>query len=65
MSERIGEEIDYRAEAASQTVFADAYRGHPFIRVPQVLPELSTGRVLTMEHSDGMRWPRRRTPTRT
>jgi predicted unusual protein kinase regulating ubiquinone biosynthesis (AarF/ABC1/UbiB family) len=56
VSERIGEEIDYRVEAAHQTTFAEAYRGHPFIRVPQVLPELSTGRVLTMERSDGMRW---------
>jgi predicted unusual protein kinase regulating ubiquinone biosynthesis (AarF/ABC1/UbiB family) len=56
VSERIGEEIDYRREAANQTSFAKAYRGHPFIRVPEVLPELSTGRVLTMERSDGMRW---------
>lgn len=56
VGERIGEEIDYRAEAAHQTFFAEAYRGHPFIRVPEVLPELSTGRVLTMERSDGMRW---------
>jgi predicted unusual protein kinase regulating ubiquinone biosynthesis (AarF/ABC1/UbiB family) len=56
VSERIGEEIDYRAEAAHQSSFADAYRGHPFIRIPEVLSELSTGRVLTMERSDGMRW---------
>jgi predicted unusual protein kinase regulating ubiquinone biosynthesis (AarF/ABC1/UbiB family) len=56
VSERIGEEIDYRAEAANQTEFADFYRGHPFIRVPEVLPEFSTGRVLTMQRSDGMRW---------
>jgi predicted unusual protein kinase regulating ubiquinone biosynthesis (AarF/ABC1/UbiB family) len=56
VSERIGEEIDYRVEAANQTVFADAYRGHPFIRVPEVLPELSTERVLTMQRSDGLRW---------
>ena len=56
VSERIGEEIDYRAEAANQMRFADAYRGHPYARVPEVLPELSTGRVLTMERSDGLRW---------
>ncbi|MFI7587466.1 ABC1 kinase family protein [Spongisporangium articulatum] len=53
---RIGEEIDYRAEAANQQAFADAYAGHPFIRVPNVLPDLSTGRVLTSERSTGMRW---------
>jgi predicted unusual protein kinase regulating ubiquinone biosynthesis (AarF/ABC1/UbiB family) len=56
VSERIGEEIDYRTEAANQDAFATAYRGHPFIRVPEVLTEFSTGRVLTMERSDGMRW---------
>lgn len=56
VSERIGEEIDYRAEAANQRSFADAYRGHPFIRVPEVVGEFSTGRVLTTDRSDGLRW---------
>ncbi|MFC5184506.1 ABC1 kinase family protein [Actinomadura harenae] len=55
-AERIGAELDYRAEAASQAEFADLYRGHPFIRVPEIVPELCAGRVLTMELSDGMRW---------
>ncbi len=56
VGERIGEEIDYRKEAANQTEIGDAYAGHPFIRVPAVLPELSAGKVLTMERSDGLRW---------
>jgi predicted unusual protein kinase regulating ubiquinone biosynthesis (AarF/ABC1/UbiB family) len=56
ISARIGEEIDYRIEARNQTDFADAYRGHPFIRVPEVVPELSTARVLTMERVDGLRF---------
>lgn len=56
VAERIGEEIDYRTEAANQTAFADAYRGHPYVRVPEVVPELSTGQVLTMERSTGMRF---------
>jgi predicted unusual protein kinase regulating ubiquinone biosynthesis (AarF/ABC1/UbiB family) len=56
VAERIGEEIDYRREAENQMSFATAFRGHPFIRVPEVLAEFSTGRVLTMERSDGMRW---------
>ena len=47
--ERIGEELDYRVEAANQGVFADYYRGHPFIDVPDVIDELSTGRVLTTD----------------
>ena len=53
---RIGEEIDYRIEAAHQIDFANAYRDHPVIRIPEVVPELSTRRVLTMDLVDGMRW---------
>src|SRR3546814_2829857 len=53
---RIGEEIDYRAEAANQEEFADLYRAHPFIRIPEIVPELSTQRVLTMDLSDGIRY---------
>jgi predicted unusual protein kinase regulating ubiquinone biosynthesis (AarF/ABC1/UbiB family) len=56
ISNRIGEEIDYRIEAANQQAFADAYRGHPFIRIPEVVPELSSRRVLVMEHADGVRY---------
>lgn len=53
---RIGEEIDYRIEASHQTDFANAYRGHPVIRIPEVVPQLSTRRVLTMDLVEGMRW---------
>jgi predicted unusual protein kinase regulating ubiquinone biosynthesis (AarF/ABC1/UbiB family) len=56
ISARIGEEVDYRVEAASQQQFADIYRGHPFIRIPEVLPELSSRRVLTMDFVDGPRY---------
>jgi predicted unusual protein kinase regulating ubiquinone biosynthesis (AarF/ABC1/UbiB family) len=56
IAERIGEEIDYQLEAASQQLFADAHRGHPFIRVPEVVPELTTRRVLTMDFVDGLRY---------
>ena len=34
IQERITEELDYRREAANQQRFADFYRGHPFIHVP-------------------------------
>jgi predicted unusual protein kinase regulating ubiquinone biosynthesis (AarF/ABC1/UbiB family) len=54
---RIGEEVDYRHEAATITKFSDLYRGHPFIRIPQVVPETSSGRVLTMTYLDGMDYP--------
>ena len=56
VSDRIGEEIDYRTEAANQAEFADAYRDHPFIRIPEVVRELTTRRVFVMSLVDGMRW---------
>ncbi|MFD8496425.1 ABC1 kinase family protein [Amycolatopsis sp. NPDC059657] len=56
IGDRIGEEIDYRIEAANQAEFADAYRGHPVIRIPEIVPELSTRRVLTMDFVDGLGW---------
>jgi predicted unusual protein kinase regulating ubiquinone biosynthesis (AarF/ABC1/UbiB family) len=56
ISDRIGEEIDYLAEARNQREFADAYRDHPFVRIPEVHEELTTRRVLTMQFVDGMRF---------
>src|SRR4029079_14606834 len=53
---RIGEEIDYRHEAANLAAFSELYRGHPFIRVPDVVGEASGDRVLTMTYLDGMNW---------
>jgi predicted unusual protein kinase regulating ubiquinone biosynthesis (AarF/ABC1/UbiB family) len=53
---RIEEELDYRIEADNQRLFADAYRGHPFIHVPDVLDELSTTRVLVTELAEGARF---------
>ena len=45
-----------RIEAANQRLFADYYAGHPFIRIPRVVDELSTARVLTTELADGARF---------
>jgi predicted unusual protein kinase regulating ubiquinone biosynthesis (AarF/ABC1/UbiB family) len=53
---RMADELDYRHEAACQQEFADRYAGHPFFRVPNVVPERSSQRVLTSEWADGMRW---------
>ncbi|GAB3666776.1 AarF/ABC1/UbiB kinase family protein [Actinocorallia lasiicapitis] len=53
---RIGEEIDYLAEARNQQDFAGHYRGHPFIRIPEVVPELTSRQVLTQEFVHGLRW---------
>jgi len=56
VSERISEELDYATELANQSEFAEHYSGHPFVRVPEVFPELSSDRVLTMEMVHGRRW---------
>jgi predicted unusual protein kinase regulating ubiquinone biosynthesis (AarF/ABC1/UbiB family) len=53
---RISEEVDYRHEAASIAKFSELYRGHPFIRVPEVVEGVSSGRVLTMTYLDGIDW---------
>ena len=52
--ERVMEELDYEYEAQNQRSFARAYRGHPFIYVPDVLTRLSRRRVLVTEYVAGM-----------
>ena len=37
IKERLIDELDYSLEAVNQQAFADFYRGHPFIHVPDVL----------------------------
>ncbi len=56
LAERLLEEIDYEREAGNQRLFADYYRGHPFIRVPEVIDDLSSARVLTTEWATGVRF---------
>jgi len=53
---RMSDELDYCIEADNQAEFADAYRDHPYIRVPDVVRERSTRRVLTTEWVDGQPW---------
>ena len=53
LGERLQEEVDYVREAHSQELFASYYEDHPVIRVPHVLGELSTSRVLTSELVSG------------
>src|SRR3954451_20163596 len=54
LKERVLEELDYEYEAQNQRAFSRAYRGHPFIYVPDVLTRLSHRRVLVTEYVDGM-----------
>jgi predicted unusual protein kinase regulating ubiquinone biosynthesis (AarF/ABC1/UbiB family) len=53
LGERLQEEVDYEREAKSQELFAEYYEGHPVIRVPHVIGELSTARVLTSDLVSG------------
>lgn len=48
-------ELDYRAEAANQSHFARMYDGHPYVKVPHVIDELSSARVLASEFVQGRR----------
>jgi predicted unusual protein kinase regulating ubiquinone biosynthesis (AarF/ABC1/UbiB family) len=51
--ERVSEEMDYELEAQNQRRFARAYRGHPFIFVPEVVTDLSRRRVLVSDWVEG------------
>jgi len=53
---RMVEELDYTLEASNQAELAALYDGHPFVRIPGVVRELSTSRVLTSEWVEGKRW---------
>src|SRR3989440_10229799 len=54
LKERVLEELDYEYEAQNQRTFPRAYRGHPFIYVPDVISRLTTERVLVTEWVDGL-----------
>ncbi len=49
LTEGILAELDYVREAEYQQKFGDIYRGHAFVRVPAVYPEMSSGRILVQE----------------
>ena len=53
LKERVLEELDYEYEAQNHRTFARAYRGHPYIFVPDVITRLSRRRVLVTEWVDG------------
>lgn len=56
LRERVGEELDYEREAASQAKFAAFYDGHPTIYVPKIIDSLSGKRVITSELATGARF---------
>ncbi|MGB6349935.1 MAG: AarF/UbiB family protein, partial [Pseudolabrys sp.] len=50
---RLREELDYHREARHVALYANMLKGEDAIRVPQVWPELSTGRLLTLDWMNG------------
>ena len=50
---RIREELDYRREAKHVALYRQMLADSDPIRVPQVWPELSTGRLLTLDWLEG------------
>ena len=55
ISARLREELDYGLEARHMRLYGIIFDGDPLIRVPEVLPELSSARLLTMTWLDGRR----------
>lgn len=56
ITDRMNEEVDYRIEAENQNEFVKRFAGHPFVRIPSVIPAMSSRMVLTTEWIDGLRW---------
>jgi len=50
---RVREELDYRREAKHVALYRAMLKGIGLVRVPGVWPELSTGRLLTLDWLDG------------
>jgi predicted unusual protein kinase regulating ubiquinone biosynthesis (AarF/ABC1/UbiB family) len=53
VSARLREELDYELEAAHTALYALIFKDEPRIRVPEVLADLSTKRLLTMTWLEG------------
>ena len=53
LAERLREELDYRREARHTALYEHMLRGEPEVHVPEVCPELSSGRLLSMTWLDG------------
>jgi len=53
ISDRLREELDYQREAAHMRLYGEILRGESGVAVPVPLPEISTGRLLTMTWLEG------------
>lgn len=54
LRDRMVEELDYTREARNLQEFATIFAGHPWARIPTLVPEFSTGRILTTEWVEGL-----------
>jgi ubiquinone biosynthesis protein len=54
-AERIARELDFLLEGRNADRFRDNFRDEPAVYVPRIVWDLSSRRVLTMEHSPGRR----------
>jgi predicted unusual protein kinase regulating ubiquinone biosynthesis (AarF/ABC1/UbiB family) len=55
IGERMREELDYRREAKHVALYRAMLEGIDIVRVPRAWPELSTGRLLTLDWLEGTR----------
>jgi predicted unusual protein kinase regulating ubiquinone biosynthesis (AarF/ABC1/UbiB family) len=55
ISARVREELDYRREANHVALYRTMLEGIDIVRVPRAWPELSTGRLLTLDWLEGTR----------
>ncbi len=55
ISERLKEELDYELEARHTALYGLIFKDDPLIRVPEIVPELSTKRLLSMTWLEGRR----------
>lgn len=53
MTARLHEELDYCMEADNIRLLGEFHRRHPFVRIPKVVGERSSKRVLTMSYEGG------------
>ena len=53
IKQKINEELDYQVEKRNQQYAYQAFFNEPQIHIPQIIEELCTDKILTMEYMDG------------
>lgn len=51
---RMREELDYRLEARNVAEFEERFAGHPWVRIPELVPDYCSAHLLTTEWIDGL-----------